>query len=113
LQITLRQAVAAFGRIRSRQNRAWVVHGLFLWQPPAMPETTPDDDLETSIAFALSRFGYDPPRKSSPAERALYFRAVARAVRKHLRHSWTMTKQPPQQIAPSAWRPGDKSPSER
>jgi hypothetical protein len=78
-----------------------------------MTETSPDEDLETIIAFALSQFGYDPPRKRNPAERALYFRAAARAVRGQLQFSWVMTKKPPQQIAPSEWRPGDRTPEER
>jgi hypothetical protein len=78
-----------------------------------MPETTLDDDLEASIAHALSQIGYDPPRKSSPAERALYFRAAARAIRQHLAHAWVVTRQPPLQRAPSEWMPGDRPSEER
>jgi hypothetical protein len=84
-----------------------------LWQPLGMTETSPDEDLETTIAFALSQFGYEPPRKRNPAERALYFRAAARAVRRQLQFSWVPTKKPPQQLARSEWKPGDKTPEER
>ena len=49
----------------------------------------------------------------SPAERALYFHAAARAVRHHLAHTWVVTRQPPLERAPSEWKPGDKTPEER
>jgi hypothetical protein len=78
-----------------------------------MADPTSEEDLETAITFALSQFPYEPPRKRKHAERALYFRAVAHAVRRHLAFSWVMTRKPPQQIARSEWKPGDKAPEER
>jgi hypothetical protein len=78
-----------------------------------MPETTPDDDLQTAIAQALAQMGYDPPSKSNPAERALYFRAAAPAIRQHLAHAWVVMRQQPLQPAPSMWKPGDRTPEEQ
>ena len=75
--------------------------------------TDSDDDLENCIAHALAHMGYDPPRRNKPAERALYYRAAARAVRKQLSLSWVVTRKPPSQIAPSMWKPGDRTPEER
>jgi hypothetical protein len=103
----------AFGRIGSGEKCRPVVHGVFLWQPPGMTDPTPEEELETAIAFALSQLPYEPPRKQKLAERTLYFRAVARAVRQHLAFSWVITRKPPQQIAPSEWKPGDRTPEER
>jgi hypothetical protein len=105
-------SVSREGRIGKRENRARLVHGVFLWQPPGMTETGPDEDLETTIAFALSQFGYDPPRKRNPAQRALYFPAAARAVRRQLQFSWVLTRKPPQQVARDEWKPRDKTPEE-
>jgi hypothetical protein len=93
-----------------------IAPGLFMacpWQPTAMPETTPDDDIEATIAFALSQIGYDPPRKSSPAGRALYFRVAACTIRQHLAHAGVVTRQPRSQRALGEWKPGNRRPWER
>lgn len=64
-----------------------------------------DDDLETTIAFALSQFPYQPPRTLRTDERQLYFRAVARAIRRELHFAWIIRKKVPRPIAPSDWKP--------
>jgi len=64
-----------------------------------------DEDLESSIAFALAQFPYQPPRTRNPDERRGYFRAVAGAVRRQLQFSWVFHKKPPQRLPPSAWEP--------
>jgi hypothetical protein len=63
-----------------------------------------DDAFETTIAFALSQFPYQPPHGRRGEERQLYFRAVARAVAKQLQFAWIIARRPPQQIAPSEWK---------
>jgi hypothetical protein len=70
-----------------------------------MPGSPDDDDLETTIAFALSQFPYQPPHARRAEERRLYFRAVARAIAKQLQFAWIIARKPPQQIAPSEWKP--------
>jgi hypothetical protein len=64
-----------------------------------------DDEFETTIAFALSQFPYQPPRARHAEERQLYFRAVARAIARQLQFAWIIARKQPQQIAPSAWKP--------
>jgi hypothetical protein len=64
-----------------------------------------DDDLETTIAFALSQFPHQRQRARRAEERQLYFRAVARAIRRQLQFAWIIAKKPPQQIARSDWKP--------
>jgi hypothetical protein len=64
-----------------------------------------DDEFETTIAFALSQFPYQPPRARRGEERQLYFRSVARAIRKQLQFAWIIARKPPQRIAPSEWKP--------
>jgi hypothetical protein len=68
-----------------------------------------DDELETTIAFALSQFPYQPPHARRTGERQLYFRAVARAIAKQLQFAWIIARKPPQQIAPSEWKPEEDS----
>jgi hypothetical protein len=70
-----------------------------------MSGSAEDDDLETTIAFALSQFSYQPPRSRRTDERQLYFRAVARAIRRQLQFAWIIARKPPLQITRSDWKP--------
>jgi hypothetical protein len=57
-----------------------------------MENMTDDEDLIFNIAFALSQYGYKPPRTHNTEERDRYFRQVAKAVKEHLERTWEMKK---------------------
>ena len=66
----------------------------------SLPRMTPDDledDLCSSVRYALQAYRYKPPRTHDASERDRYFSAVAAAVVAHVKLSgWDLS--PPQTL---------------